>query len=84
MFLSSIAYDLFLEKEGEEMVVTVNGKPKEISEGTSLKELVLGLGLKAERLVAEVNREILDRSCWEEYLLGAGDSIELISFVGGG
>ena len=66
------------------MVVTVNGKPKEISEGTSLKELVLGLGLKAERLVAEVNREILDRSCWEEYLLGAGDSIELISFVGGG
>jgi len=66
------------------MVVTVNGKPKEISEGTSLKELVLGLGLKAERLVAEVNREILDRSCWEEYLLGTGDSIELISFVGGG
>lgn len=66
------------------MQILLNGKVRELPEGISLLEMIQTVGIKPERVVAEVNRVLLNRDAWESYRLKAQDAVELISFVGGG
>ena len=66
------------------MTVTVNGENREIAPGTTVSELLTGLGLHPRLIVVEHNREILDRSSFDMTRLNAGDNLELVHFVGGG
>ena len=66
------------------MKININGKSVEIRESLTVAELIREKDLKPEAIVLEVNLKIIDREVWEETLLNAGDSVELISFVGGG
>ena len=66
------------------MKITMNGETVEIREGITIAELVREKNLKPESIVLEVNMKIIDRDTWEETLLNSGDSVELVSFVGGG
>ncbi len=50
----------------------------------SLMELVLEKGFEPKVLVAEVNFKVIKKKAWENLNLRDGDSIELLSFVGGG
>jgi len=62
----------------------INGENKEFSDGLSLEQLIQGLGVRKETVVAEVNRRIVradERAGWK---LADGDQVELIQFVGGG
>ena len=49
-----------------------------------LGELVFGLGLPDEAVVAEVNGEIVKRGLFSQCRLNSGDRVELVRFVGGG
>ncbi len=55
-----------------------------IQDGTSIAVLLAELALQPERVVVELNLEIVERSAYAGRLLQAGDRIEIISFVGGG
>lgn len=66
------------------MKITVNGKEKFFDNIISVEKLVEQLAFSAEKSVALVNGEIVEKTKWDEFKLKEGDNIELISFVGGG
>jgi len=65
------------------MNINLNGKAIE-SQSATLMALVREKGLKAASLVAEVNLEVIAQQDWESFEIKEGDTIELLSFVGGG
>lgn len=50
----------------------------------TLAALVEILGMKADRVAVELNREIVPRDRWNETALREGDRLEIVHFVGGG
>lgn len=66
------------------MRLQINGENKEVPQLESVADLVEHLGMKADRLAVELNREIVSRERWSSTPLKEGDSIEIVHFVGGG
>lgn len=66
------------------MNITCNGEQRTVDNNISLNDLVLSLDLNPQALVAEVNGKIIEHSSFQDQILGDGDSVELIRFVGGG
>ncbi len=67
-----------------EINVTLNGKPKTLSDGLTLLELLEQLEVPPGRVVVEQNRQILRREDFARARVHAGDELELVYFVGGG
>ncbi len=65
------------------MKIKLNGKNIE-SNSHNLMDLVMEKGFDPASLVAEVNLQVIRQDAWEKLALKDGDSIELLSFVGGG
>ena len=65
------------------MRITINGKSETIEPCTILA-LVQSKGLTVKSLVVEHNRKIVKRDQWELIQLQEDDTLELLSFVGGG
>jgi sulfur carrier protein len=65
------------------MNLMINGETQVFSAGT-LGALVEQLGMKADRVAIELNREIVPREQWPETPLHDGDRLEIVHFVGGG
>jgi thiamine biosynthesis protein ThiS len=66
------------------MRITINGEEREFAGETSLAELVQLLGMKADRVAVELNREIVRRESWAQTTVRNGDRLEIVHFVGGG
>ena len=66
------------------MQINVNGEPREVPAEISLAELVDQLGLTPQRVAVEVNRELVTRKRYAQTVLHAGDSLEIVTLVGGG
>ena len=66
------------------MEVTVNGTPRDVPEGLTVRGLVEHLGLTEGPVAVEVNRAIVPRARHAEHRVEGGDVIEIVHFVGGG
>lgn len=66
------------------MKVQINGEERELAEGLTLAALLEHLGMKADRVAVELNREIVRREAWAQTHLKDGDRLEVVQFVGGG
>ena len=69
------------------MTLVINGQEREVEgvgEGSTVAELVIALGMEADRVALERNGEIVSRVSWAETQLQAGDRLEIVHFVGGG
>ncbi|MEL6795345.1 MAG: sulfur carrier protein ThiS [Planctomycetota bacterium] len=66
------------------MQITVNGGAKTVDEGLSLRSLIEQLGLGQAAVAAEVNKVLVPRRDHETTTLAKGDTIELVTLVGGG
>ena len=66
------------------ITVHLNGKDRQVDEGLSVIGLLESLDLNPALVVVELNREILDRSSYEDVVVKDGDTLELVHFVGGG
>jgi len=69
------------------MKLQINGEERDFNDVTSLftlAALVEILGMKADRVAVELNREIVPRDRWAETRLTDGDRLEVVHFVGGG
>ena len=66
------------------MRVVVNGEPRTVGDGATIRELLTTLGLGEVRVAVEVNREVVVRARHATRQLADGDSVEIVHFVGGG
>ena len=67
------------------MKLHINGEERDFSlSSPTLAALVEALGMKADRVAVELNREIVRRDNWTETILNEGDRLEVVHFVGGG
>jgi sulfur carrier protein len=69
------------------MKLQINGEERDFSDAATsftLAALVEQLGMKADRVAVELNRDIVPRTAWAETLLHDGDRLEVVHFVGGG
>lgn len=64
--------------------ITLNGSPRDVPEGMTVRELVVHLGLGGGPVAVEVNREVVPRAEHASKAVAAGDAIEIVHFVGGG
>jgi len=66
------------------MKLQINGEAREFSLPLSLTALLEQMGLKADRVAVELNRNIVSRDQWSMTALNEGDQLEIVHFVGGG
>ncbi len=66
------------------MQVKLNGEIREIPDGVSVAGLLAHLGVKAQRVAVEVNEAVVTKDRYDGHPLRAGDSVEIVAFVGGG
>ena len=67
-----------------ELSLTVNGEPRRIFAGATIAQLVASLDLSPQKVAVERNGEIAPRSTLGDVILGDGDVLEIVHFVGGG
>ena len=66
------------------MKLIVNGEDREFSSISTISALLDQLGMKADRVAVEFNRDLLPRDRWDKTRLSDGDKLEIVHFVGGG
>jgi len=67
----------------DSIAITVNGEGRSVAAGTTVAALIDVLGL-AGRVAVERNREVVPRAHHATTVLGDGDRLEIVTFVGGG
>jgi thiamine biosynthesis protein ThiS len=67
-----------------EVRITVNGKPRSVSAGLSIASLLQEMGVGPGQVAVERNEEVVPRKTWPEAMIGDGDRIEVVAFMGGG
>lgn len=66
------------------MKITVNGEPRELPSDSTVRDLILRLGLAKAACAVEVNRQLVPRKAHETTVLQEGDVVEVVTLVGGG
>ena len=67
------------------MQLTVNGEQRDLKEGlTQLDQVVEALGHHPKLVVVEFNGLILTPDLWAQQQVKDGDSLEIVTIVGGG
>jgi len=66
------------------MQIVLNGEPRALAAETSVAGLLKELGIDARKVAVERNLEIVPKSTFETTMLGDGDRLEIVHFIGGG
>lgn len=64
-------------------MVTVNGEKVQAS-GQTIAEYLKNTGYNADRVVVELNLQIISKDKYSEITLKENDAVEILNFVGGG
>ncbi|HVZ69531.1 MAG TPA: sulfur carrier protein ThiS [Rhizomicrobium sp.] len=64
--------------------ITLNGEARRIDTVVSVRQLLSSLGLDPAKIAVERNLEIVPRSQYGEVMVGEGDRLEIVHFIGGG
>lgn len=62
----------------------INGKKHDIKPGISISKMLEELNLSEDKVVVEVNINIVPKDKYSTWILNENDTIEVVSFVGGG
>jgi sulfur carrier protein len=65
------------------MLITVNGDPRELPDGETVRALIQRYRLAPEKVAIELNRRLLRNEKYDTPL-SDGDQVEIVTFVGGG
>jgi len=64
--------------------IFVNGESRQVEDSFSALQLLESMELVGKRLALEINEEIVPKSRHAEYLIAAGDKVEIVNAIGGG
>lgn len=64
--------------------VTLNGEERVLPTAMTVAGLLAEIGLDTRKVAVERNEEIVPRSAYASTMLAAGDSLEIVHFIGGG
>ena len=64
-------------------MVKINGEPLDIA-GKTIAEYLATTNYDMKRIATELNGDIVPKDTYADTVLRDGDSIEIVSFVGGG
>ena len=64
-------------------MVKINGEKTDVA-GKTVKEYLLMTNYDPKRIAVECNGEIVPKAQYEKTVLKDGDTLEIVSFVGGG
>ena len=64
-------------------MVTINGESVDVA-GKTIGEYLNTTNYDKRRIAVEKNGEIVTKALYDETLINDGDTIEVVSFVGGG
>lgn len=68
----------------DNVTLTVNGETRSFAPPLTVAGLLAAIGLDTRKVAVERNEEIVPRSRYAETLLGSGDQLEIVHFIGGG
>ena len=66
------------------MKVVVNGSSQDYADAASVADVVATLAQKPRGIAVAVNGSVVPRSEWAAHQLNDGDSVEVLTAVGGG
>jgi thiamine biosynthesis protein ThiS len=66
------------------VIITLNGERYELEQPLSVADLLAKLEIDPRRVAVEHNLDILKRHRYPEVVVGEGDRVEIVNFVGGG
>ena len=66
------------------MQVQINGEPRSFPQPMTVEQMLGSLGLDAGKVAVERNLEIVPRSGYSDIMVGDGDRLEIVHFIGGG
>ncbi len=66
------------------MKVTINGEERVFAASMSVEALLQELGIDPRKVAVERNLEIVPKSTYAAVLVGEGDRLEVVHFIGGG
>ena len=66
------------------IAITLNGKPHDLSEQTSVTGLLASLNINPKQVAVAVNGEVVSRDTWADSKVADGDTVEIVRAVGGG
>jgi thiazole synthase len=66
------------------LTVTINGEERSLNGALSVRELLSSLGMDPAKIAVERNLEIVPRSQYGAVMVGQGDRLEIVHFIGGG
>ena len=66
------------------MIITLNGERFELDQPMSVIALLAKLDIDPRRVAVEHNLAIVKRHRFPEVVVGDGDRVEIVNFVGGG
>ncbi len=64
-------------------MVKINGNQTDY-DGKNISEILSILNYDPKRVAVEINEEILPKAEYEDTFIKDGDTVEIVSFVGGG
>ena len=67
-----------------EIQIVVNGKPVRIADNSSVSQLLAQLEIRHRAVAVELNAELLTNRSFSDSRLSDGDTLEIVSLVGGG
>jgi thiamine biosynthesis protein ThiS len=66
------------------MTITLNGERHELDQPMTVDALLASLEIDPRRVAVEHNLSIVKRQRFPAVVIGDGDTVEIVNFVGGG
>ena len=66
------------------MRITLNGDPYDLGEPMTIGRLLQRLDIDPRRVAVEHNLAVVKRTAYASTTVQAGDTVEIVNFVGGG
>jgi thiamine biosynthesis protein ThiS len=66
------------------MRIELNGDPRDLPQPLTVEALLAELDVDPRAVAVEVNRVVVKRARYADTVIGDGDEVEVVAFVGGG
>jgi thiamine biosynthesis protein ThiS len=76
--------NLAIGQSGKALRLVLNGKVRDVEDGTTLPALLETLGIDRRTIAVAHNGEVIRRDRYDGVVLRDGDRVEVVRMVGGG